>query len=100
MKRYIIRETTGYPTVIRNGQVVQLSLGEEFTEDELDSLTCGTFVTYICKETSQVTTKRAGETAAPKSVPVIPKAVEEPAVEAPTEVVPAPLETGSETPEA
>jgi hypothetical protein len=70
MKLYIIRETTGYPTVIRNGQVVQLALGEEFTEDELDSLTCETYVTYICKETSVVATKRAGEQ---KPAPVVEK---------------------------
>jgi len=74
MKRYIIRETTGYPTVIRNGQVVQLSLGEEFTEDELDSLTCATYVTYICKETSAVATKRPGEET-PKAAPVAAKTV-------------------------
>lgn len=77
MKRYIIRETTGYPTVIRNGQVVQLSLGEEFTEDELDSLTCATYVTYICKETSAVATKRPGEEA-PKSATVKTKAAPAP----------------------
>jgi len=89
MKCYIVRETTGYPTVIRDGQAVVLSLGDQFTEDELASLTVETYVTYLCTEDNSITTKTADETTpapAPAAKPAAktapaPKAPEEPAAE-------------------
>lgn len=81
MKCYVIRETTGYPTVIHNGQVVKLSLGEQFTEDELASLTCETNVTYLCTEDNSVATKEPGKSVKPapvaKAAPVVEPVVQE-----------------------
>ena len=101
MKYYIIRETSGYPTIMRNGQQVQIGLGEQFNEDELPSLTCAVAVTYLCIEDSSITTQQPnGTVAAPAPVvaPVEPTPVAEETPE--SGVVPSSMETGSETPEA
>lgn len=73
MKCYVIRETTGYPTIIRNGQQVNLSLGEQFTEDELPSLQCSVAVTYMCTEDNTITTQEPGAPVvkAPKAAPAV-----------------------------
>jgi len=105
MKCYVIRETTGYPTVIREGQVIQLGLGDQFTEDELVSLTCEVNVTYMCTDDNAITVQEPTAVQEPVAVPVtkVTKATKEaPVVEsAPVEgVVPSTMETGSETSEA
>lgn len=73
MKCYVIRETTGYPTIMRNGQRVDLSLGDQFTEDELSSLQCSVAVTYMCTEDNAITTQEpsAPVVEAPKAAPAV-----------------------------
>lgn len=92
MKRYVIRETTGYPKIIRNGQPFEVCLGDEITEDELATLVCDRMVKVICTLDSFISTIEPGviATPAPKSVPVIPKTEPEPTPE------PAPEEPAAE----
>lgn len=56
MKNYVLRETTGYAYITRNGNLYQLSLGETFTEEELATLMCTVPVTYLCTEDNSITT--------------------------------------------
>jgi len=102
MKCYVIRETTGYPTVIRDGQVIQLGLGDQFTEDELVSLTCEVSVAYMCTDDNAITVQEPTDVSVAKVTKVTKVVKETPVVEsAPVEgVVPSTMETGSETSEA
>lgn len=99
MKLYVIRETSGYPTVVRNGQTIKISIGEQFTEAELASLACDKPTTYLCLTTS-IIYQLDGTALAYE--PVVEAVVETPVVEeAPaTGVVPSNMETGSEASEA
>ena len=96
MKLYVIRETSGYNTIMRNGQTVQIGLGEQFTETELSTLVCDTPTTYLCL-TDNIIYAVGGAAPVTASVPsnvVVPvPAVEEETAEA---VVPSSMETGSE----
>lgn len=82
MKYYILRETTGYPTIIRNGQKVSLALGEQFDEKELATLVCDANVVYLCTTDNTITTRKPGtKAAAPKPAPVVEETPEAPAAE-------------------
>jgi hypothetical protein len=96
MKSYIIRETSGYPFITRNGQIVTLGLNDQFTEDELPSLMCDKPTTYISVPEGVI------YTLAPTGITVLPTIVDPiiitPVVEETpaTGVVPSNMETGSE----
>ena len=98
MKLYVIRETSGYPTVVRNGQTIQIGLGDQFTEDELATLVSDTPTTYLCL-TDNIIYAVGWPVAAPVVAPVVETApaVEEAADEA---VVPSSMETGSKASKA
>ena len=99
MKLYVIRETSGYNTIIREGQTIQINLGDQFTEAELATLVCDTPTTYLCLTDNII--YPVGVTPA-KTAPVVKAVVETPVVEeeAPVEgMVPSDMETGSETSE-
>ena len=99
MKHYVIRETSGYNTIVRNGKTTPIGLGEQFTEAELATLACDTPTTYLCLTTSTVHTY-GGEL--PVAAPTVEAVVETPVVEeVPAEgMTPSSMETGSEASEA
>lgn len=99
MKLYVIRETSGHNTIERNGQTMQINLGEQFTEAELATLVCDTPTTYLCLTDSIVYQADGTIPAATASVPsnVVVPVVEETPAEG---VVPSDMETGSETSKA
>jgi hypothetical protein len=74
MKTYIIRETTGYPTIKRGDQTVQVWLGDHITEEELATLQCDTQVVYICNEDSLIETYTPAVVAEPVAKPVAKQA--------------------------
>lgn len=80
MKYYILRETAGYPTIIRNGQKTLLSLGDQFDEKELATLACDSSVVYLCTSDNSIVARKPG-TKATKPAPVVeetPPATETP----------------------
>ena len=101
MKHYVIRETSGYPFITRNNQLVQIGIGYPFTEEELPTLQCTSPTTYMSLDDNTIYT--LGEiTTASITAPVVSKVIptETSIEETPvTGVVPSDMETGSETSE-
>lgn len=94
MKLYVIRETSGHNTIERNGQTMQINLGEQFTEAELATLVCDTPTTYLCLTDSIVYQADGTIPAASVTNNVVVPVVEE---TPDAGMVPSDMETGSET---
>lgn len=60
MKRYVIRNTAGYPKITREGVPYEVCLGDEITEDELKTLECDKSVTVICTLDNFISTIEPG----------------------------------------
>lgn len=96
MSYFRIKEITRPATVLRQGNLLNIHLGDFIYPDEVDTIVCDTAIVYWDDRTGEHFTWTPGEVAEPTpktaSVPtnvVIPEPTS-------TEVVPAPLETGSE----
>ena len=70
MKLYVIKETSGYPFVTRDGQLVQVGVGHQFTEEELPTLTCTEPTTYMSIEDGTIYTLK-NLAAEPVTAPII-----------------------------
>lgn len=90
MSYFRIKEITRPATVLRQGNLLNIHLGDFIYPDEVDTIVCDTAIVYWDDRTGEHFTWTPGEVAAPapKAAPISKPAL--------AEVVPAPLETGSE----
>ena len=99
-----IKQISGPATVLRQGNLLRIELGDFIYPDEVDTIVSETDIVYWNDNTGETFTWTPGKKQTPKAVkalaPVAPQAA--PVAETPEEtaVVPAPLAAGSETSKA
>jgi hypothetical protein len=71
---YRIKEITGFATVVRQGSLLSLDLGDFFYPEELDTLAGDGAVVYFDDNTGEHFTWEPAAAPALKSAPVVPKA--------------------------
>lgn len=91
-----IKEISAPATVLRQGNLLSIELGDFIYPDEVDTLVCTSTVVYWDDNTGEHFTKEAATAPVPVKTKVAPVAPAPAPVEETAEVVPAPLETGSE----
>lgn len=98
MSYFRIKEITAPATVLRQGNLLGIDLGDFIYPEEVETLECSAIVVYWDDRTGEHFTWTPGDTPQPvvKETPA-PTPTPEPVVtKTPAEVVPAPLETASE----
>lgn len=96
-----IKEISAPATVLRQGNPLNVFLGDFIYPEEVSTLVCANTVVYWDDNTGEHFTVEPGTVAETTPAPPAPPAAQEPVVPpAPVdEVVPAPLEAGSEIPQ-
>ena len=90
-----IKEITAPATVLRQGNLLGIDLGDFIYPEEVDTLVCTITVVYWDDSTGEHFVCEPKNAPVVKAAKVVAAAVVAP-VETPAEVVPAPLEAGSE----
>jgi hypothetical protein len=95
MSYFRIKETTSPVTVLRQGSLLGIDIGDFIYPEELETLVCSASVTYYNDRTGEHFTWTPGDTAPVSSNAVVTPAVETPVVETTEEVASSDAETGS-----
>lgn len=98
MSYFRIKEITRPATVLRQGNLLNIHLGDFIYPDEVDTIVCDTAIVYWDDRTGEHFTWTPDEVAEPAPTPKTASVPTNVVIPEPTstEVVPAPLETGSE----